>query len=290
MFITGFLHSGASIISDFIRDVLNPEFTNGGDECYFLRENGAAVDMLFRNEIFISDIPLQSNLRYKLYILKLLLLNKASIKTSINRYNYNKKCILYWTKINSASRAQDKINLINQFYTDTKAVSINAITLDMPDYLLENLFDIHLFFFPLRNIFSQLQDIERQNFFFGPFDYNVEYILGKYDMIHIRRYAYLDLLESRLNKLKFYRQNENICIVDVERLLTDSTYRSILCHKLDVDPNHQSYKNLNLTIERPWIYLSEDDFFNDERNIVYHGSLKEKVIGIQQIISELKCG
>lgn len=290
MFINGFLHSGASILSDFIQDILDFEVANGGDECYFLRENGAVADRFELNEKKFIQSPVQSELLFKGYLIKQFLLGKTAFSLFAKRYIYNSKCRVYWKKINNATNESEKLLLIDEFYGNRDMIYLNAFSLEMPQKLLNSIFSSGFCLFPLRNIYSQLEDIERQNFFFGPFDYNVEYILGKYELNYIRRYAYLEAYEYRLQILESYKNHRNILIIDIERLFLEAEYRDYLCLKLGVNPSCQSYNKLKLDMERSWLSFSGEQFFADQRFSIYHGILKDKITRIQMLIDKLKCG
>ena len=69
MFISGFLHSGTSLVSDFIRDISKHNVSNGGDECYFLREVGGAIDIIYNPDASLA-LPKQHSLKFSLYLIR----------------------------------------------------------------------------------------------------------------------------------------------------------------------------------------------------------------------------
>lgn len=290
MFVTGFLHSGASIAMDFLHDVIPSYDLSGGDECYFMREKHGAIDKIYGDKTHSAARPLQLNLKFKLYLVKLLLTRRVGVKGCYERFAHNKKCKNYWKEIDRVEEYQDKLGVVKSFYSRNDSIYLNAISLDMPVSFLDYILELDTHIFPIRNIYAQLKDIEDCNYFFGPFDFNIEYILGRKDLAHIRRSAYLDVLSYRLMKLEQYKSHKNVLILDVDNLLQCEDYRRKIHKRLNVKYSINPYKKLNLTRQRPWLKFCEDVLLCDEKLSQLYGPNIEKVRKIQDQINKLKCG
>jgi uncharacterized membrane protein len=290
MFVTGFLHSGVSIVRDFLSDVSDFKIDNGGDECYFLREIGGGVDRIYPSEPAQSVPVKQMGLRYKAFLFKRILLNEITAKQFASSVSYNLKCHKYWKKISEATDKHRQLELVSSFYSASQMIYLNAVSLDMPNDLVGFLLNRHKFIFPLRNIYSQLRDIEEQNYFFGPFSYNVEYILGRGDLQFQRRLLYLNVLSYRLSRLKDIKKHENAIIVDVEKLLLKKDYRRLIGDRLGLNVVEKKYNNLKLDKRREWLNYDKSEFMSDKKYQKLYGQAIDKVTDLQKEIRELKCG
>lgn len=289
MFISGFLHSGTSLVSDFIQDISHYKLSNGGDECYFLREVGGAIDIIYDCDSS-SVLPKQQSLKFSLYLIREYIYNRLNASEFYDRIKYQRKCKRFWSCLHKEIDFTKKLELINDFYNMQNYIHLNAVNLDMPFDFLELFIKGKTVLLPVRNVYAQLIDIEQQNYFYGPFDYHVEYMLGRYELQFLRRKLYLETLQLRLQAVKRLMLFENVIVVDVESLLLEEGYRESLANKLHFSTVGVKFNRLGLDRCRKWIAYDATYFNSWCKKSIYTPSMMEQIGQIQTLVNEIKCG
>ena len=220
--ITGFLHTGSSAFFDAFDDMNISNFIPFRSEYNSYREINGYYDLILSKSH--SDISktkfklflqaLKQCLRVFYYSFSYKYKEYRGIKfldlIKVMRFNFIKVDFFY--KINRTKIRQEKIDLVNnlldlenQLFHRNASLSIYAQPyLPEMDHeiVLKTFGENYHHFFITRNAFEQFYDIEKQNFFFGPYHFREEYLFGRDANGLMRRKYFCQTLLSRIDEVR----------------------------------------------------------------------------------------